>query len=412
MSHEEDDIDSDGLPLIRIVPNEELNFLRPKNQNISNFRFELTKSLENSIRYFIMATAARHFRESQGFGRMDFSTMMIHTSQRVAVHGQTKAVIQRELSKFKLELANKSYEKWESLWNEEMEVVDLGKVCIQSGLVKFQELIPCLEPVSNRCKIIVSNSNPNEETNVNFDVPNQVAIVIGGNTLSRGLTLEGLVVSFFVRSANAYDTILQMGRWFGYRPFYEDLPRIWMTLEMAQHFHSLAAIENEFRDQVDDYRAKGLKPLDAAIRIRRLPSLQITAANKMRFAVTAEVDYGGARPQTIYFYRKDQNWLLKNAQAARDIVAKLGKPVYKKGGHIVWHGCSSREILNFLNDYSFHDRSRELNQELIEKSWLLGQTSERLVFNTGCELIWKASIQTMDEWYHEIIHYPIDPLLN
>ena len=60
------------------------------------------------------------------------------------------------------------------------------------------------------------------------------AIAVGGNTLSRGLTLEGLVVSYFVRSVNAYDTLLQMGRWFGYREGYADLPRIWMTDELER----------------------------------------------------------------------------------------------------------------------------------------------------------------------------------
>ena len=63
--------------------------------------------------------------------------------------------------------------------------------------------------------------------------------------LSRGLTLEGLVVSYFLRSANAYDTLLQMGRWFGYRAGYEDLQRMWMTADLRGYFTDLATVEQE-----------------------------------------------------------------------------------------------------------------------------------------------------------------------
>ena len=56
-------------------------------------------------------------------------------------------------------------------------------------------------------------------------------IAVGGNSLARGLTLEGLCVSYFYRSTQMYDALLQMGRWFGYRTGYEDLTKIWMPLE-------------------------------------------------------------------------------------------------------------------------------------------------------------------------------------
>lgn len=68
-------------------------------------------------------------------------------------------------------------------------------------------------------------------------------IVVGGNVLSRGLTLEGLSVSYFIRAASAYDTLLQMGRWFGYRPGYADLARLWMTNELQNYFHDLATAD-------------------------------------------------------------------------------------------------------------------------------------------------------------------------
>ena len=85
-------------------------------------------------------------------------------------------------------------------------------------------------------------------------------VAVGGNTLSRGLTLEGLAVSFFVRTASAYDTLLQMGRWFGYRNGYADLTRIWMTDEMREWFHHLATVEQEIRYDIERYETEHVTP--------------------------------------------------------------------------------------------------------------------------------------------------------
>ncbi len=83
-----------------------------------------------------------------------------------------------------------------------------------------------------------------------------VAIAVGGNTLSRGLTLEGLAVSYFVRSVSAYDTLLQMGRWFGFRNGYADLPRIWMTDELRGVVPPPGTVETEMRRDIDVYMAE------------------------------------------------------------------------------------------------------------------------------------------------------------
>lgn len=357
---------TDGLPLIRAVPDAELPKLKPSGRNISGFRFEITPHLDIAMRYFFMATAARLFREAKGSRTMDYSTMLLHTSQRVAVHAQSAPKAKEAIERLRKEIKGGQFGVWEAIWKAEMEIIDRDKLGAKLGEVEFKDLVDHLFPALDRCKVIVSNSMKDEETNVTFEEKGQVAIVIGGNTLSRGLTLEGLVVSFFVRSANAYDTILQMGRWFGYRPFYEDLPRIWMTCEMRGHFHDLATIEEEFRDQLEDYRAQGLGPMQAAMRIRRLPKIRITAANKMRFAITADIGYGGARPQTIHF-NPSTPWLQRNLDAVKRMVGHLAKPDLTSRGRHVWRNRPASEILAFLKDYQFHPRSRELDRDLLQK---------------------------------------------
>jgi hypothetical protein len=357
---------TDGLPLIRIVPDDELPKLKPPGRKISGFCFEVTQQLDIAMRYFFMATAARLFREAKGSRAMDFSTMLLHTSQRVAVHSQSSPKVKESIERLRKEIKALHFGIWESIWKAEMEIIDRDKLRAKLGEVEFKDLVGHLFPALDRCKVIVSNSMRDEETNVTFEEKGQVAIVIGGNTLSRGLTLEGLVVSFFVRSANAYDTILQMGRWFGYRPFYEDLPRIWMTNEMRGHFHDLATIEEEFLDQLEDYRAQGLSPMQAAMRIRRLPKIRITAANKMRFAVTADIGFGGARPQTIHF-NPSTSWLQHNLDAVKQLVVLLGEPDLASRGRHVWRNRPASAILAFIKDYQFHPRSRELDRDLLQK---------------------------------------------
>ena len=89
--------------------------------------------------------------------------------------------------------------------------------------------------------------------------------------LSRGLTLEGLLVSYYVRRANAYDTLMQMGRWFGYRDRYADLTRIYTTVELEQWFRDLVTVESEVRQDIRRYAEEGVTPLDFGVRIRRHP---------------------------------------------------------------------------------------------------------------------------------------------
>jgi hypothetical protein len=365
MSPDEPDEVSDGLPLVRVVADSELANLKPVGRDLSTFRFEVTPSLDRALRYFFLATAARLAREESGSRELDFSTMLIHTSQRVAVHQRTEPEVRKAIERLRREAREKQFGHWQSIWAEEMSFLDRKKVDARLGEVDFDDLRKHLFPALDRVRIVVSNSMRNEEANVVFEQKGQIMVVIGGNTLSRGLTLEGLVVSFFVRSANAYDTILQMGRWFGYRPYYEDLPRIWMTTEMRSHFYDLANIEHEFREQLDECRAKGLSPLDAAMRIRRLPNIKITAPSKMRFAVRAEVSYGGARPQTIYFNHKDANWINHNLEATRRLIGQLGIPSSNSSGRIVWLKIDASLVAAFLQAYKFHARSRQLDGNLL-----------------------------------------------
>jgi hypothetical protein len=235
--------------------------------------------------------------------------------------------------------------------------------------VAWEDIAAKLPTVATDVRVITDNSQSEERLSFDDAAP-RATIAVGGNTLSRGLTLEGLAVSFFVRTASAYDTLLQMGRWFGYRNGYADLTRIWMTAEMQAWFHHLATVEQEIRFDIERYAQGHEKPLDFGVRIRSHPKLAITSAAKMRDAVKAEQSYSGRRIQTILFEHRDAQWLQRNLDAARRLAAKAAvvQNVAGQSSSRILGPIQSSELRDFLTGdacYQFHMNSRDLNGELI-----------------------------------------------
>lgn len=173
-------------------------------------------------------------------------------------------------------------------------------------------------------------------------------IAVGGLSLSRGLTLEGLCVSYFWRNSKAYDTLLQMGRWFGYRPGYADLCRIWMGQDAQDWFSHIAEVVDELRDDVR--RMKGLKPRDFGMRVRSHPgALIVTAANKMRNSREVEVrlSFSGEAAETAFLPRRpDAN--VHNVSTVRAFLAGLPK-ARVSSGRAHWEKVGRRDVADLLS---------------------------------------------------------------
>jgi hypothetical protein len=303
-----EDVD-DGYDMIRTVPDSDVERVRPlKRVDVEGFVPEITDALRDAIHYFWLSTAARRVR---GTG-VPHSTMLVHTSVNTVVHQRFRAPLQSLRSELLAELrAGIVPDELRELWDKEITRVPADSFGEQT--VEFNALLPELAGVVDDCRIIMDNSS--SEDRLDYESGPVVAIAVGGNTLSRGLTLEGLAVSYFVRAVSAYDTLLQMGRWFGYREGYADLPRIWMTEELQDWFRHLSTVEAEMRRDIDVYMTEDKNPQTFAVRLRTHPALRVTAAAKMKDAVPAASAYGGQRVQTRYF-RLDNDWLLSNQRAA------------------------------------------------------------------------------------------------
>jgi hypothetical protein len=203
--------------------------------------------------------------------------------------------------------------------------------------------------------------------------PSLKAIAVGGNRLSRGLTLEGLLVSYFIRRSATYDTLMQMGRWFGFRGGYEDLTRIWMTTELEGWFSDLAFVEHGLREDIGIYESQGLTPFQVGMRIWQHHAMQVTSPLKRRFATSTTIaqSYSMALEQTFKFplRRPDRLAILaeQNLMSVRGLVAILGiaNPQHSNVKGPVWTDVPVQRVLEFLQSYDLDDEARSISLPLI-----------------------------------------------
>ena len=325
----------------------------------------LPKSLHDAIHWFLVATAARRVRS----GKNKFSTMLIHTSGRIASHNDMKELVDSYLRSL-IDLPRKQSENiLQDCWN--LRSGD-GWVKGDSPVLEWDEIEDEVFTVMNSCKLIVDNSKSDDRLVYDFQDEENVEpyIVIGGNTLARGLTLEGLICSYFMRTSTAYDSLLQMGRWFGYRVGYEDLQRIWMQDDLIAHFRHMALVEEEIRQQLERLAAEGLDPSQVPIRIRDHKLLTITAVNKMTYAKQLQIGYSDTRVETISL-DSEVEVLISNQLATSNFLQRIKDSGLSLAGRNAegwplfpdtpWH-----LVRQFFDEYKWADSATRANGDLIK----------------------------------------------
>ena len=353
--------DVTGLDIIRDVPDEDLRAL---DEGL------IPHSLETALIDFVLAGAARAQR---GQGDLP-ATMLLHVSRLVVDQQRIAAIVRLRFSEFRDEWRYQRQhgirDRLQHRWDAEFR--PLTQTMRGSNENSFEAIEPHIGPFFEAVAQNVREINSATGEVLDYErEPALKAIAVGGNRLSRGLTLEGLLVSYFVRRSGMYDTLMQMGRWFGFRGGYEDLTRIYTTAELSGWFSDLAFVEHRLRQDIRVYEEQGLTPYQVGMRIWQHPAMQVTSPLKRRFSssTTISQSYSFALEQTFKFpLRRPQHLASQaeaNLQTTREFLSRIGAPQWldKKGP--VWLSLDAEAIVNFLRQFQLDTEARSVSIPLI-----------------------------------------------
>jgi hypothetical protein len=376
----------ENLPLVRPLQDVEFQtWIPPKHKNGHAPRWKgedkLPDSLAEAIRSFIYACAVRKLR-GQG---SKHSSMLIHVTRFTSVQNSVvnqvseyvrtlKGKYNRGIQLAETELAMKH--EYESVFKPGMEKIrdalTQDEILNDFTWDEIRSVIPeiisdiRIKEINGTAKDVLEYAE-NENTGIKV-------IAIGGDKLARGLTLEGLCTSYFLRTAKMYDTLMQMGRWFGYRDGYLDVCRLYTSREMVEWFGHIADAAEELRQEFDNMVAAGATPKQFGLRVKSHSILTVTSRAKMRNARAMQLTYSGDLLQTIVFpNRKDE--ISANFNAADHFIKSMGQSTdlgdqqyvvdgQKWNGHL-WRSIPAINVISFLKEYKTHSASFRIMSPLI-----------------------------------------------
>lgn len=335
------------------------------------WRGQIPASLIESIRSYYLANAIRDLDPEQFTAPR---TMLINVSRFVSVHSYLKKEIDQMVTDDYKEIrVNFSNEQERNTDNELYKELHRLFVLHYSNCGYSWEQVGAKENLLRGEKpkvIVVNGSKESREDTPNYKKnPSLRLIAVGGLALSRGLTLKGLSTSYFYRNTCTYDVLMQMGRWFGYRPHYEKVCRVWITNTSANWYREIAEATEELKSELAHMKSLELTPRDFGLRIRRDDTaLEITARNKMRTAGKCEVrtSYWGDVFETPYFstlVRDNEDNLAATKIWLHEIVNDGAQVVKVKGrASYILPDVPVNEIANFLGKIRTSDKNLKFDR--------------------------------------------------
>jgi hypothetical protein len=272
--------------------------------------FELPPSLYRAINQFIIVRTIRNLRGQKN----KHCSMMVNVSRFVNIQQGVRNFISVYEKKLK-DAVKANYAMPESVSSKNAYMADLKGVFegdFSHCGFSWAEIKAELNDACESVRLFVVNSKSDEVLDYKkYERGGQglTAIAIGGLSLSRGLTIEGLCISYMYRNTRMYDTLMQMGRWFGYRPGFEDLCRVHLSPDSIDWYAHIAEASEELRQQIKRMRRNGLSPKQFGLYVQsHQESLLITAANKMRSGekIIVSQDYSGDLVESTFLPVDDE----------------------------------------------------------------------------------------------------------
>lgn len=296
----------------------------PLRHRIEHVAASLPPSLMDAIRAFVLARAIRLARGHDG----EHCSMLVNASRFTNVQRQLRNEIHTRLERIQASVrVNGALPSEEALHDAEIAALrDTWVAEYADTGVPWDSVLANLHEAAASVKVVEVNSRSSGTLNyADHSKAGLSVIAVGGFSLSRGLTLEGLMVSYFLRNSMMYDTLMQMGRWFGYRPGYDDLCRVWMPEEAEGWYAHIAESIEMLRDELRRMEAAGATPEEFGLKVRSHPdTLIVTARNKIGSGENVVVSIGLANQFVeTHTLKRAGSVLTNNLDAASRLVKNI-----------------------------------------------------------------------------------------
>ncbi|MFD6096710.1 Z1 domain-containing protein [Nocardiopsis flavescens] len=338
----------------------------------------MPESLKKAIDAFVLSCAARRARGNKD----DIKSMLVHVTRFKKVQEQVAEQVLGYLLETQQDLATRfgtnaqrRLDRLQELWEKDFETTTKHFPAEDAKRLKWKQVKGHLPETVD--KIEVRKVNGDAKDALEYEQHKGTGwsvIAVGGQKLSRGLTLEGLTVSYYLRLSSTYDTLLQMGRWFGYRPGYEDLCRLYTTRTLVSRYRWITQATAELRRDIDEMGVLGESPKSYGMKVMDGPlGLAITAPNKRRDGTSVRLSFSGELAETTVFDLSDKvpernRKVLTEFAHHLDSLYRRDRSVKTTDEGMVWRNVSAEDVAAmFFDRYETSPEAHRVKPDLIAK---------------------------------------------
>ena len=398
------------LNVFRVIDDYDPPFFKTINKNNKDDLPEyLPESLETALKSFILTCAIRRLRGHE----KKHNSMLVHVALYVKWIDRVASLVNERMKVFKNYISA----------NDSQFLSELEELFINDFLPTTENVIENIDYKDSRIELhdwesvkaelkkaaskidVRAVHGTRSTTNLEYHNIEEIdysryeeglsVVAVGGGRLARGITLEGLSTSYYLRTTRMYDSLMQMGRWFGYRPGYVDLCRLYTTETIYEWFNHITMATEEMRYDFDEMTTRNLKPKDFTLKVRNHHGLlAITSVAKLFWAKDITMSFSGSNPQT-YLLFKDQKSIQNNFNNLKNLFERLGFPIEeniitkrKKVRYLLYRNVQIDVLTDFIENYKINIPS--INNQVISNYIKNQNTSNNIrewniciVSNTG-----------------------------
>ena len=356
----EDETSETVLPIVNRI-NDYTDFVPDKHKKDDQLPTSLPESLKRAIRCFIITCTIRRLRGQTSV----HNSMLVHVSRFQRWQDHIAELVSNQFIYYRrgidqndpaiINEFKKTFEQdgdgYKSYVSVSKQIIDseLNALDSQIEIHQWSDVVKHLNDAASRIEVKSIHGGSGEALDY-FDHKNGLSVIaVGGNKLSRGLTLEGLSISYYLRASRMYDTLMQMGRWFGYRGGYVDLCRLFTSRELNEWFCHITQASEELKEEFDYMSdVAGSTPEQYALKVRTHPGvLQISATNKMRSAITVQISWAGRLVES-YEFKKDVTIINSNLLNTQKFFRSLPSNFVTKQNAFLWYDIPAEQVITFF----------------------------------------------------------------